>query len=303
MKASLFKILFFFCMVNHMAAQDFASRFEQIVQKIVDEDYWPFSLIRDMNAVNLPDSLIPLLRQYQTFPDANVQHIIHRCYYEHAIVSKDTLFMRRMMNYMLDACAHIDSTELSYACSYVTVLLCKFGNDLFDQSMINIINERANTLKFYYLDYAYLSGKLYQYQMIPVFEEMILTAKWEETKLKWHIILSRLGHKQSIDIMVETFKKMSMKSRQEDRNTFFYIRQKPVIDILFDDLVSKETIRYELIHGDRTKTPLAYETMQILIKLVKDFPGWQDGLSESECLKIARAWAKKHRNDYEIIEE
>ena len=305
MKTFLYNTLVFLCMVNYTTAQNITSQLEQLVQKAVDHEYFSSVYVSDMCAENLPDSLIPLLKQYETYPNYYVQRNIFYFYYEYARMSPDSSFKRRMMKHLLNACACPDSIELSYACTQSIRLLRDFENSLFDQSMIDTINKRVKIDDKNSLDFAYLSGKLYQYQMIPVIEEMLHKETWGASKLKWNIILARLGQKEGIDKVVESLKKRSMDGSKWVENTIFYTLQKPVIDILFDDLESNKTMSYKLIYGDAVPGEKIFALIpaRILRKLVKDFPKYDYDLSEPENLEIIRAWAMKHREDYEIISE
>ena len=288
-------------------AQDFASRFEQIVQRMDTERYWPFNLIREMDAESLPDSLMPLLKQYETFPHSVVQRYIYQSYFDYAMISNDVVFKKQMMTNLLNACS--DSIELSYACSHSIDLLFQFENNLFDQHVIDTINHRIKNNPRFSISYAYLSGKLYQYQMIPVFEELLQKESHEEAIRRWHTILARLGNEQSVGIIVDFLQKMDIADRLwRSEQIFTYVRQKTVIDILFDDLESGETVLfdYEWLEED-THVLLAYWALPILTKLIEDFPVQhrkQDGsFYTEEELNIARAWAKEHRDNYEIKEE
>ena len=303
MKAFLFNIFIFFCMVNHAVAQDFTSKFEQIVQKMIDEPNWAWDFIRDMNAENLSDSLIPLLKQYESFPNSNVQYNIYRSYLKYGMASADIAFKKQMMCHLLTACSCPDSIKFPHTCYQSIMFLRNFENSLFDQTMIDTINERVKKDNRYSLDYAYLSGRLYQYQMMPVFEELLNKEKYEEGKYRWHIILSRLGHEQSIEIVKDSLQKEFIWDRVRRESTFTYIRQKPVVDILFNDLESDEKESYQEQGMEKPLVwPHAYKPLRILAKIVKDFPIQDENVS-LEKLEIARAWAREHREDYEIIKE
>ena len=312
MKTLFLNIFVFFCMTTHIAAQDFASRFGQIVQRMDTERYRPFSLIMEMNAENLQDSLIPLLKQYETFPNSLVQEKIYQSYFDYGMKSTDTTFKKQMMKNLLNAGAYPDSIELSYACSYSIDLLFQFENNLFDQDVIDTINHRIKNNPRFDLDYAYLSGRLYQYQMIPVFEELLLKETNDRTIYRWHTILARLSNEESINFVRKYLQELSIDTRLlQQGETYAYVRQKPVIDILFDDLESEA--RGPEYFEPWMEKPLAgslraYNVMDILTRLIKDFPvQYRDrrknmSFTEEE-LEIARAWAKIHKNDYEIIKE
>jgi hypothetical protein len=304
---SLFVISNIICEAQTVSSS-FATKFEQIVQRMVTENYRPFNLIREMNAESLPDSLIPLLNRYATTPHSVVQNCIYESYFEYGMTSKDLAFKKQMINYLLDACACIDSIELSYSCHESTNFLMQFENNLFDKNTIKIINERAKKNNKSSLDYAYLSGKLYQKQMISIFEKQLCDAKYDEVKYKLNIILSRLGYKKSISIVRDSLLKMNIEDRLwTNKKSFIYIRQKEIVDILFRDLESNETETpyYEQwMDIPLEGYPYSKRALDILTQMIKDFPIRQKSDLDytDEDLYIALKWAKQHHN-YEIRKE
>ncbi|GAB6013347.1 hypothetical protein [Viscerimonas tarda] len=308
MKTFLFFCLIFFNTVCFAQSADtcFTERFEQVIQRIIKDDYRPFSLIREMNAENLSDSLIPLLKQYEATPNPTVQDCIYESYFEYGMQSKDVIFKKEMILCLLNACACVDSIELSYSCSKSIDFLMLFDNDLFDKEVINIINERTQRNDRYSLDYAYLSSKLYQKQMIPIFERQLQNTKYNENKYKLNLILARLGSKQNINIVRDSLQNMYIEDRLLNEKVFLYVRQKVIVELLFKDLYSnqKETPYYEGWMEEPVEGLCANRALHLLTMLIKKFPIQQkEDISYSkEDLDIARKWVKQHKNKYDIIE-
>ncbi|GHT76799.1 hypothetical protein FACS189463_2560 [Bacteroidia bacterium] len=288
------------------ANSTFTSRFEQLVQSMIMDNYRPFSLIREMNAENLSDSLIPLLKQYEVIPNSTVQDCIYESYFEYGMQSKNVIFKKEMIFCLLNACACVDSIELSYSCSKSINFLVMFENNLFDKEVTNIINERARRNGRYSLDYAYLSSKLYQKQMIPVFEEQLQNMKYNENKYKFNFILARLGHKQSINIVRDSLQNIYIEDRLLNEKIFLYVRQKAIVELLFNDLYSnqRETPYYEEWMEKPVDGLCANRALHLLTMLIKKFPIQQkEDISYSkDDLDIARRWVKQHKNKYDIIE-
>ncbi|GHT19924.1 hypothetical protein AGMMS4957_05340 [Bacteroidia bacterium] len=295
-----------------------ASRFDALIQRMVEDAHFGYSYqARELQVENLPDSLLPLLKKYEKIPNSNAQTWIYTNYYEYAVASKDTLFKQQMMRKLLNACACIDSIELSYACGPATGYLKKFDNQLFDKEMIDTINSRAAHNKRAATDYAYISGKLNQKQMIPAFEQQLTTEESPINRFEWNMILARLGFAPSIEVTRNFMQELSIDERLiRYERVFFYTRQKPIIDLLLKDLNSNEIQEPSLEFGEppRDGTPYVHYAMKLLMKLVKDFPVIEreyDNDATTEFLKkqheedwaIARKWAKEHKNNYEIIAE
>jgi hypothetical protein len=309
MKTFLFSFFVFFNIgaIAQNVDNTFSVKFEHIVHQIIHDNYRPFSLIRDMDAENMPDSLLPLLRQYEVTPNPTVQDCIYESYFEYGITSKSEAFKKEMMNYLLGACARIDSIELSYSCHEAINFLIYFSNNLFDKEMIDVINKRAEKNNRAAIDYAYLSGKLYQRVMIPVFKKQLQDAIYSEIKYKLSVILARLGDKKSITTVKDSLQKMYIEDRLLTEKVFLYTRKKPIVNILFQDLESnqKETSYYEEWMTEPLESLYANRALHILTMLIKDFPvKTKDDLNYTkDDLNAARKWTKKHINNYEIIEE
>ncbi|GHT19922.1 hypothetical protein AGMMS4957_05330 [Bacteroidia bacterium] len=296
----------------------FTSRFEALIQRMVEENYRPYDIAWDMQAQNLPDSLLPLLKKYEKIPNSNAQTQIYKCYYRYAAASTDTVFIQQMMRNLFNACSRTDSIELSYACDYATEFFKKFDNDLFDKEMIDTINSRAAHNKRAATDYAYISGKLNQKQMIPAFEQQLAVETNPHSKYEWNKVLARLGFAPSIETVRGFMQELSINERLiRYSNVFFYTRQKLIIDLLLQDLNSKAIEEPTLEFGEppRDGWPYAGRAMRLLMKLVKDFPIKEQKIDyatttdemlraiENNDLAIARKWAKQHKNDYKIIAE
>ncbi|GHU96883.1 hypothetical protein FACS1894156_8330 [Bacteroidia bacterium] len=288
-----------------------SSRFETLVQRmIVADKYDSFDFIWDLGALGMPDSLLPLLKKYETMPNSTVQHEIYSSYNQYAVRSKDTLFKRQMMRNLLNACACVDSIELSYACEYAASSLKKFDKELFDKDMIDTINVRALQNMRASLDYAYISGNLNQKQMIPAFAQQLMLAQSPQSKYEWNKILARLGYVPSIEAIRDFMQGLSMYNRvvlSEYSSVFLYTRQKPIIDVLFQDLNSNELVpplREPGVVSTFEGWPYAGSVWRLLTKLVKDcpIPKRGDYYAAKEIEKV-RKWAKEHITNYEIIKE
>ncbi|MDR2868132.1 MAG: hypothetical protein LBV46_01150 [Bacteroidales bacterium] len=170
--------------------------------------------------------------------------------------------------------------------------------------MIDIINTRASLNDRIFIYYAGLSGKLYQKNMIPIFEKKLFEAKRDTEKYQLNQILARLGRQKSVLAIQDSLRKMNIEDRLWQENVFLYVRQKPVIDLLLKDLLSNErgTSYFEGWMEKPLEKICAYDALKLLSKIVKDFPvKGKENYSEFD-LEIARSWIKKHKNDYIIGE-
>jgi hypothetical protein len=180
-----------------------------------------------------------------------------------------------------------------------------FDNRLFSRGQIKIINELTISDNKVSIYYAKLSGKLLQKNMVSVLTDKLFKTKHEEDKYKLNQVLARLGRRESIIVVRDSLKKMNTEDRLWQKQMFFYIRQKPLIDLLFDDLFSDErvTAYFEKWMESPLEKLCAFDALNILTRVVKDFPVKEKSSYSSDDLKTARKWAKTHKNSYVINDE
>ncbi len=299
--ALVFTCLFFMC-----KAQDDKSvqlTLDSIIQKIIQEGYKPYSIVKELHLENKPEILLPLLEEYKTIPNAIIQENVYKCYYEYGMNSTYIQVKKQMIEALLDACS--DSVQLSYACNYSLHHLMNFNNYLFSDEITSIINERAMRTDNNSIGYSFLSGKLYQTKMIPIFEQKILQTQEPEILYALHAILARLGEVKSVNIVAKSLKRKTIQERViNERNTFLYVKQKEVTDILFADLssIEKEDPYYESWMNTPPKDGFAYSkrALDIITEIVECFPIQSKYILDytDEDVSIARQWYRDHEKSY-----
>ncbi|GHS90044.1 hypothetical protein FACS1894201_11390 [Bacteroidia bacterium] len=299
-------IIFFVLLTIQIGAQPldstFATRIDQNIQKMIEENCSaPYSLVMDVQSNIAPDSLIYFLSRYDTIQNADVQEFLYECYYEYVWKKVvDTAFKKQMITYFLNGCNAVNPTS---ACRYATECMKQLDNSLFEKIHIDTINVRASKLTNVSLDYAYLSGKLYQRQMIPVFKQQLKEAKWDGEKYKLGLILARLGDEEGLAIVQKSLQELPIFDRIFTIDGVIkYVKQKQIIDVLLDDLHANDFLPSQY----PSDNPPLYAQLALhkLTTLIYDFPIKRnlDGYTDEE-LEIARKWAKKHKKNYQIIEE